>query len=152
LQPDKGAVIATAVADGNGNIPSWDQVLLIPYGTSGALSYRVAGQSSGTTATFGFSVGGFDPLLNPSTWYIAPGHSMQGNGTGFAPGEKISIGVNGAGVSQATADTDGNFVVTIKAPNTNKPFTFSAAGTQSGGSATVTIGVNAECYIDPNAA
>lgn len=148
LETEKGVLVATATADSKGDVPGWAQIIKVPFGKAGDLTYRVIGETSNASTSLGFSVGGFDPQLNPSSWYVAPRKIVQGNGSGFAPGETVQIAVNGATVKQVIANAEGNFVVSVRAPASGTSFTFTATGSESGGVAERTIGMNVACEVE----
>lgn len=144
----KDVEIAHADSDADGAVAGLATSIKIPFGATGNQTYRLAGDLSGASTTFGFSVGGFDPQIDPSLWFMPPRKAFTLIGRGYAPGETVNILLNDVVATHATADVQGNFTVSTRAPSSGKSFTVTALGTQSNGTATRTLGIDVGCIVD----
>ncbi len=141
--------IGSATADASGNIPTaLKTAISVPFSAKGSLNYTLTGETSKASANFSFSVGGFDPQIDPSGWYLAPRQTFTITGRGYGPTETIDIAINKTVVTHVTTDANGNFTASTRAAGSGATFTVSATGEQSGGNVSKTIGLNVACEVD----
>ncbi|MFA6427350.1 MAG: hypothetical protein WCW16_02805 [Candidatus Magasanikbacteria bacterium] len=117
----------------------------IPFTWAGVQSLHFAGQSSHATSDLDITIAGFNPLISPSTYYIAPGQTLTISGTGFAPSEVISLAMNNSTPITTIASSTGDFTDAgpFVAPLSGNGIHIVATGQSSGVSATVDIGLAA---------
>jgi large repetitive protein len=136
---------ATTTADGTGSFSGTS--LMVPNVSGGTYVVLALGQTSGTIAFSYFFVGSFFPLASPSTWWTAPGTAVTFSGSGFSPGEPITITQSGSSTPLASLAADsgggfsgaGSFIIPYTARNSS--LTFSVQGGNSGATIPITIGV-----------
>jgi hypothetical protein len=117
-----GSVTANATADQSGSFIGVS--LNVPSIKAGTYSVTGVGQTSGATGTGYLYIGGFFPSISPSSYYLMPGQTLGFNGSGFAPGETVTVSQGTSTLGTFTADQTGSFT---DAGSVTIPF--SAAGT-----------------------
>jgi hypothetical protein len=124
--------------------------------TAGSAHYTFSGQKSKASAAVDISLAPFSPQVSPSTYYAAPGTGITFNGWGFAPGEDITVSLNGGSSVKAKADSKGGFVspaITIPFGSQNAHFTITSSLTNSNlsvdvGVAQLNAGIVLSTYYD----
>ncbi len=152
LEDAIGTLIATATADSDGNVTTLTDAITIPWDSDGNVVYYLKGLTSSGSASVSIATGGFSPSINPSTWYVVPDKLMSLTGTGYGPNESIDIKIDGVKVTGTTADENGTFTASFRAPKTGTHFMLGAVGLNSKGNAQVTISINQDCLVDEPAA
>lgn len=84
-----GLSTAHVTSDGGGNFSGAQ--LAVPSVPAGLYYIIAVGQSSGLVAFTSVYVNAFFPSASPSSWYIAPGSLLTWTGSGFAPGETMTV-------------------------------------------------------------
>lgn len=133
----------SATADGGGNFGGAS--LTIPNVSSGSYIILAVGQNSGYVAFAYIYVSGFFPQINPSSWYISPGSTLSWSGSGFAPGETVTVSHGGSQIASFNADGGGNFANAggwpIPYSMRNSTQTFTVQGASSGANFSLAIPV-----------
>lgn len=113
--------------------------VLIPFEWLGSSrTLRLVGQTGGGVTDVTFTVGQFNSLVSPSTYFITAGQSLTFSGSDFAPGETITIteGDDPTIVATFAAGPTGTFTesgtVTIPFSWANSSRTFHIMGQSSG--------------------
>jgi hypothetical protein len=138
-----GGSAGHATADQNGAFTNAS--VTVPQKPPGVYTMLATGDHR-DQAQANFYISGYYPNASPSAWYLLPGQSLSISGTGFAPGETVTLSDPQDGVQvSATADGSGAFsksVLTVPFSWQNSTRTFTVAGGTSGASIplTVTIG------------
>ena len=131
---------AQTTTDNNGN---FNGQVTVPQQPAGSYTVTASGNTSGTSASAPYYIEGYYPKVTPSSWYLVPGQTLSFSGSGFAPGEMVTV--SGANNFTVTADQNGNFSdagsmsVPYSWQNSKQNFTFS--GNHSAYSITNTISV-----------
>lgn len=139
--------LGSIVADGNGSFTEAGNVI-IPVNATGAKTYRLYGLTSKGSASVEVTIGGFNPLVTPSSHYLLPDQTITFSGSGFSGNEVVRVfeGQSTSELAQLQTDAEGNFTdaggVRIPFSWTNSSRTFRLVGHLSGaeGSVMVTIG------------
>lgn len=137
-------ILTTIPADVEGNF-SLGGAISIPFAWQGKHTLHFKGEKSLGAADLDLTIGSFNPLIAPSTYYAIPGQKITINGTGFAPGENVDIVLNGGEKITAQASSTGAFVTTesFVTPFKTTVLHFVATGEQSLASSTLDVGVGA---------
>lgn len=131
-------------ADASGNFSGGS--LTIPNVPSGSYVVIALGQNSGLAAFAYLYVSGFFPSVSPSGWYVSPGSTITWSGSGFAPGENITVSTGGNQVASFGADGSGAFsgqgptLVPYSAHGSS--IAYSVHGATSGVTIPITVGVS----------
>jgi hypothetical protein len=148
---------ATALANASG---SFTGTITIPVTTVGLYHLSAVGASSGASVpsySNYFWIDGFYPSVTPSAYYLMPGATLSFTGSGFAPGETISVTADSgtsvlstitAGASGAFSAA-GGFAIPVSLAGTAHTFTLKGAKSGASASANVTIG-NFYPYASPS--
>lgn len=158
---DFAGTALAAQADAKGNFKTAAQV---PNVSADTYIVSATGSASGAKATWSFYVSGFYPNVSPSQFYLAPESVLKFSGSGFAPGENISVIVKGTGqgVANITADPKGSFknagAFTTDFSMAGKIVAFQFTGQKSQASASTEVQVGAlnallnaaPYFINPN--
>ena len=134
----------TFTVDTNGAFLAAGNVTL-PLGSGGSqVSYNLVGAHSGAQIAVVVTVGQLYPQLSPSSYYLRPSETFTATGSGFLPGEAVSL-VVGKVTTTVTADAKGNAAFTgLVMPQSALPtLTFTATGAFSKAVATVDVSVGA---------
>ena len=130
----------TTTADSSGNFSV--SGFVIPFSMVGSTQTVRAIGDLGHVSTANLSVGSYYPVVSPSSYYVAPGGTVNFSGQSFAPGELVSI-VGGGTTTSSTADSSGSFTSpNITVPNTAGDVTYIATGHRSQASYRVTVHVS----------
>ena len=122
--------VGSATADVNGSFVSGP--ILVPYATPSA-HFTFIGSESEATATLDITLAPYFGQIIPSAWYAPVGSNMIFTGSGFAPGETVSMTFNDADLGMVTADTNGNVTTTpIHIPTDATYANFAFTGNASG--------------------
>lgn len=104
------APIVTMSANSRGEIKNQGK-MVIPFSWMGSSRMlQAVGAESGAASEFGIRIGELNPLISPSTYFVAPGERFTISGTGFAVGESVAITIEGVGTVTTTATSTGSFV------------------------------------------
>jgi hypothetical protein len=117
-----GQSVGTPSAADNGAFSLSFTVPQVAQGTYGVLAN---GRSSGLSASTNFEVTAGPAAISFSVPQAAPGTAIVITGTGFTPGEVVTMTFNGAEIGTPTADTTGTVTVPFTIP-TLSPGTFVA--------------------------
>ncbi|HEY3057785.1 MAG TPA: hypothetical protein VGL99_02310 [Chloroflexota bacterium] len=98
----------------------------VPSVSPGDYGVVAKGQTSGRSASTAFTVTQGAATLTFAPNQAPPGTSVTATGTGWQPGETVTITFNGPSVGTATADTSGNVSLTFTIPATLAPGTYGA--------------------------
>jgi len=130
--------------------------LTIPNVQAGTNLIIAIGQHTGLVAFNYIYIGGFYPQAQPSSWYAAPGSTLTWSGSGFAPGEAVTVTQGTTQLAQFAADNSGSFVgqagsmVPYSAHGGSLSYT--VHGLTSGATIPITIGVsNLYPWVNPSA-
>jgi hypothetical protein len=110
---------------------------VIPYSFAGMEKvFRLRGTLSGTEDEVSIMVGGLYPALNPSAWWLLPGQNFSVSGTGFGPGEQVTVTMNGTTSVNVAADSSGGFenAGPFQVPFSGTSVVMTAVGQSSGAS------------------
>lgn len=116
--------------------------LTLPYGVDAA-NYSFVGGLSNATASISVGLAPFSPSVSPSTWYGAPGSPVEFTGTGFAPGETVTVNRGAEVIGTVEADELGDFVFDGGALPFAGPVGYSFVGNLTNAPASFEIGVAA---------
>jgi hypothetical protein len=135
-----GGTTVTATADDTG---AFTAPFVVPFGlTKNTVSIVSTGAMSGATSTTTLTLAPYTPQVSPSTYYATPGSPISFTGSGFVPGESISIALNGTVVGTETADAKGNLTSTgAYTLPFGKTAVFTVTGETSGAVNTMSIGL-----------
>jgi hypothetical protein len=139
--------LTTFTVDAAGAFKNAGQIIISLLNAGQSESFTLIGQTSNASASTGITVGQFFANVSPSDYFVMPGAAVSFNGSGFAPGEAITVteDMGAAVVSTFTADTAGAFMlagpVTIPFAEAGKTHVFHLAGGQTKASADATITV-----------
>ncbi|MGE5392736.1 MAG: hypothetical protein ACM3NH_03255, partial [Candidatus Saccharibacteria bacterium] len=102
------------------------------------------GAASGVTAGLTLTVAPFQPLLTPSAYYLKGGDALSVTGTGFSPGESVTVTADGNPQAFATADGQGNISAgPFTAPFSGSGMNIGATGGSSAAQASVIVSLGA---------
>lgn len=135
-----GGLIFNSIADSSGNTSPVP--ITIPLSSQNPAVVTLTGASSGAVAKVPITLAPFAPQINPSSWYVGPGATVNFTGTGFAPGETVSVLLNNLAVGSTVVTASGtisNLSVQIPFSATAAHFVFNGNITQS--NTAVNIGV-----------
>ena len=106
----------------------------VPNTPPGQYGVLAKGRTSGTTASTSFTINQGAAALTFDPAQAAPGASITVTGTGFKPGETVTLSFNGPTVGTETADTNGKVTFTFTVPATLAPgqYGVTATGQTSG--------------------
>ena len=137
----------TSVADVAGRFVS--QALTVPADLSSSSVNISARGDNGSFGTATLSVGGFYPVVHPSSYYIVRGNSVRFSGSDFYPSESVAIYRNGTRLGTSVADVHGGFESDwFRVGYISGQQTYSFVGQTSGVSISRSINVsNAPPYI-----
>lgn len=111
--------------------------------TGTSLHIVATGALSGVSASTDVTLGTLFPSVSPSSWWVMPGTPISFTGSGFAPGETVTISSGTTNVGSAIADSSGNFTSATSTiafgSSGNKTYKF--VGANSGATASVSITV-----------
>ncbi len=133
--------------DSEGNFSALGNIVIPFDWTGSSRTFRLVGQVGGGQAEVTLTVGQFNSLVTPSTYYLPAGEEISFSGTGFASGEIINVreGQNPAVLANITADASGNFegAGTLTAPfnwaNSSRTFYFVGQSSQTEAEAIITV-------------
>ena len=131
-----------------------DQTINLPTGTEGRF-VRFVGVERATEWAYSmwdFEVYGANGVsrvgdMTPGSSEVTAGGSLPVTGSGFTPGEQITVGWQGAATTQVIADAKGAFTITIAAPTSPGEHVLVVAGSQSGVQRLVTITVTSAAPV-----
>lgn len=139
-----GASAETA-ADPLGNFAAAS--LAIPDAVAGTYTVTATGRASGAQAVGFFFIGEFFPGVTPSAYFLLPDETLTFTGSGFAPGEAVTVrDSSGTVFASFAAGADGGFegAGAVKIPfswaGRQIPFQIAGARSRSPASLLVTIG------------
>jgi hypothetical protein len=132
--------VGTTSANSMGNVDSFP--VTIPFGTQTAV-VKMTGASTGASGQTSIAIASFYPSVTPSTYYTAPGSSVNFSGTGFAANESVSILLNGKAAGSATTTSAGSFSATTTIPVSATSARYDFSGSLSGASVGFDIGLAA---------
>ncbi len=113
--------------------------------TSDTAYFNFAGVRSQASASLNIALAPFNPQIYPSTYYAAPGQTVDFSGVGFAPGESVDIAMNSQPVESDAVNDQGRFAtkkITIPIDAT-KAAVFTFTSPISHASATITVALSA---------
>lgn len=120
-------------------------MLTVPNVPSGLYLIIAVGQSSGLPAFSYMWLNQFYPLVSPSGWYVPPGSTLTFSGSGFAPGEQITVRRGDTEVAQFNANASGAFSTmgstTVPFSARNSAITYNVRGAGSGVNTNLVISV-----------
>jgi len=99
-----GSTLGSAAVDGGG---SFHANFTVPNLPSNTYPLIATGSVSSSFAISYLYVSGFYPVVNPNTYYILPGQTLNFSGSGFAAGEAIKVFEGTATVPVATFNVSG---------------------------------------------
>ena len=125
----------------NGGGSFGDQArMTVPYNYQNtSTTYTLTGSISGVSQMVTITFGTFYANIDPSSYYVVKGATLDASLRNFAPNEQVDVMVNGVSVGQKTVDGGGNGVMRITAPGAGQTFTLSARGISSGVTSSRTI-------------
>src|SRR5919202_3119096 len=126
-----GQAVGTPAVNNGGTFSLAFTVPNTPPGQYGVLA---KGRTSGTTASTSSTINQGPAALTFDPAQAAPGASITVTGTGFKPGETVTLSFNGPTVGTETADTNGKVTFTFTVPATLAPgqYGVTATGQTSG--------------------
>jgi hypothetical protein len=132
-----GTPAATLTADGSGSLSRAS----VPVGVApvGPTTLVLEGTKTHTTATAAYTMEGLYPTTTSSPYAVQAGHPVTFSGSGFAPGEKVLVYLNGSsGMPALTAQaaSSGRFSTSFVVP-------FGLTGSQS----LTAIGANSRASV-----
>ncbi|RYF29664.1 MAG: hypothetical protein EOO17_00550 [Chloroflexi bacterium] len=103
-----GTYSVKTTADKNG---AFSLLFTVPFGsTKGSIDITATGSRSTAVSTTTLTLAPYTPTVSPSTYYATPGSDVVFTGSGYIPGETVSIVFQGQVRGTETADSKGNFV------------------------------------------
>jgi hypothetical protein len=116
--------------------------VVIPFGSTGTVTAIGAMSQSQTAVTV--QLAKFFPSISPSSWYNYPGQTITYTGSGFVPGETVTVVQGTASSTTVTANSLGGFTTASSTVPVTKTglltATFTGALSQSRASITTAIG------------
>jgi large repetitive protein len=103
---------ATATTDALGNLSG---SLSITYSNIGSATINALGAKSKAPVSVGVTLATMYASITPSTYYAYPADTITFTGTGFVPGETVTV--DNMKTKFVTADTTGAIVVEMQIPN-----------------------------------
>jgi hypothetical protein len=134
-----GGTTTTATATSSGSISTQ---VTIPTGTAaGTATISAIGATSQVKATATITI--ISPSLTAPLAFVNPGGIVNLTGTGFAPGEAVTVSASAGGSQTVTATSSGGFSLTVAigANQQSGTITYTAQGVTSQATATATITV-----------
>lgn len=116
--------------------------LTLPYGVDAA-NYSFVGGLSNATASISVGLAPYSPSVSPSTWYGQPGSPISFEGSGFAPGETVTVSRGLEVVGTVEADELGAFSFDGGALPFAGPVAYSFVGNLTNAPASFEVGVAA---------
>jgi len=101
----------------------------VPSFAPGQYGVTATGRGSNKTASTVFTINQGAATLTFDPAQAAPGASLTVTGTGFRPGESVTLTFNGPTVGTATADTGGNVTWTFTVPSALGPGQYGVTAT-----------------------
>lgn len=143
---ENGTSLVKFSADSSGSFAHVGEIVVPVRDAGGNALFILHGDRSNSMISIKISVQGFFANSIPSSYYIAPGQTLNFSGSGFAPGEKIKIMDNSDAVlGSVTADASGGFKdagnIVIPLAQAGSPMSFKLVGTQSNAESTNTINI-----------
>ena len=136
-----GATPVSVTASGLGSFASGS--ITLPFTSLPMLSISALGESSHVTANVVVTMGTYYPTVSPSAYYIFPGSSLSFSGSGFAPGELVSVTSSTTTLGSVLANSFGNisspFFTVPFGVSGNKVYMFRGALSNSTVSVSVTV-------------
>ena len=116
--------------------------VVIPFGSTGTVTAIGAMSQSQTAVTV--QLAKFFPSITPSSWYNFPGQTITYTGSGFVPGETVTVAQGTASTTSVTANSLGGFTTASSSVPVSKTglltATFTGALSQSPATITTAIG------------
>jgi hypothetical protein len=134
-----GGTTQNAAADKAGNVTT---SVVVPFGLKkGTMDVTITGTLSLASATTTATLAPFSVQVNPSTYYAQSGSPITFTGSGYVPGEKITVSLNGTTVGTETADSKGKLTSAAYTLPFAKIASFTLTGNTSGAISTMNIGL-----------
>jgi hypothetical protein len=138
-------VLETVKANAMGNVTA-TPAITVPTSSFGTnQTFTLTGQSSHGTSSVTVQVGNYNPQASPSTYYAQPGSVLTFTGSGYAPGETVSIVSGTQQIGSFSADQMGNFTAagstSIAYSQANTSSSYKLVGAVSNNPISFTIGV-----------
>ena len=133
-----GAPVSSPTADTTGSVRA---TLTVPTLPAGTYQIDARGQTSGSTASAQFTVGGTSLSLSTPSGPV--GASVTATGSGFTPGDTVQLLFNGAQIDSKNADINGTATFTFTIPNVAPGAYQVMMSGRSGGTANATFTVTA---------
>jgi hypothetical protein len=138
-----GALVSSFTTDATGAFKDAGSFTIGTTYAGQSVKFVLTGTVSQATTTVTTTVGQYFPSVSPSVYYVMPGSSLSFNGSGFIPGETVSVYSNKALVETITADSKGDLVdagsITIPTNEAGSTQSYTLTGEVSNGSGTVSV-------------
>jgi hypothetical protein len=131
-----GTETATGVADTMGNVAAIP--LTIPFGLKKA-TVTLTGSVSAATVSTSVTLAPYYPQVSPSTYYGTPGSPISFDGTGFAPGETVTVTKGTTALTTVTASALGAFHLAGQSLPFGTSVSYTFTGALSGANQTLPI-------------
>jgi hypothetical protein len=125
------------IVNGSGQFTS--PSFTVPYSAIGSTVSVTASTPSGSGSA-DLVVGTYYPHVDPSSWYLIPGSTIQFTGKNFAPNEPVIIQSAGNTINTVTTNNSGSFISpSVNTPSTGDVISYTFTGQNSHTSYSVTV-------------
>ncbi len=142
------STLSTITANSGGSFANAGS-LAVPLSLAGGVrAFHLSGNGGHSAPDVMVTVGTLSGLISPSAYFVAPGDTLTFSGSGFAPGEAVSVYIDSSSSPAATffAAADGSFVsqggIVIPYSFADSVRTFALKGQSSNTAASVQITVS----------
>jgi hypothetical protein len=106
---DGTTLLNTVQADAKGDLTAAGMVT-VPTSEAGTTqTYTLDGVTSNSSTTVSIQIGNYNPQASPSGYYVLPGSVESFSGSGYAPGEVVTVFSGTTALNTFTTDTNGDF-------------------------------------------
>jgi hypothetical protein len=142
-----GAIYSSFVTDNTGSFKNAGGFSVPATFAGTTLKTVLTGATSKASTALETGVGRYYPSVSPTVYYAQPGSSVSFNGSGFVPGETVTVSSGSTALTTTVADAKGDLVaagsVIIPAGAAGTTQTYTLTGTTSQGSGSVGVQVGA---------
>jgi hypothetical protein len=121
-----GQPVGTPTVNSSG---TFSLAFTVPNSPPGQYAVVAKGRASGAAPTAAFTINQGSAALSFNPPQAAPGTQLTVTGTGFRPGETVTLTFNGPTVGTETVDTNGKVTFTFSVPPTLAPGQYGATAT-----------------------
>jgi large repetitive protein len=137
--------LTSVIADSKGNLTDAGAVTIPPTEAGTTQTFTVVGETSQGSTSVNVQIGAYNPQASPSGYYLMPGSDLTFSGSGYAPGETVSVLSGLTTVASFTTDGTGAFsaagALPISYSQANASVNYELIGSVSNQPIDFTIGV-----------